>query len=316
MHDRLFESRARWAAAATPDSLLRELAAAAGADRQRYDDCMQSGRTRDKVASSIAEGQKLGFNGTPSFRFTLTAGGDTFTFSGAHPIEKFSEWIDAMLAGNAPPAPASPPEPKMGKLPFWASPEGLAPGPARPGFTMAGDAHKGDPKAALVVVEFSDFQCPSCQRHALDTEPVLDARFIATGRVYWVFKNLPLAIHANAPAAAAAAECAGGQQKFWEMARLLFASSDKWSKGDPDAPIVALAMEAGLSVTDFRKCYEGRAAMERVLKDLYDSNNVATTTPTFILIQDGRGRVLTGAQKTENFGKIIEQALSPTAAQK
>ena len=112
---------------------------------------------------------------------------------------------------------------------------------------MAGDAHKGNPNAELLILEFSDFQCPSCQQHALNTGPVLDDKFVATGQVYWVFENLPLAMHPNAPAAAAAVDCAGGQGRFWEMARLLFSGSATWSEGDPDQAIIALAQDADLS---------------------------------------------------------------------
>ena len=86
---------------------------------------------------------------------------------------------------------------KKFELPFWAKPEGLAPDPKRPGFTVAGDPYKGNPKAKTVLVEFADFQCPSCQKHALTSQPEIDKQFVATGQVMWVFKHFPLREHAQ-----------------------------------------------------------------------------------------------------------------------
>lgn len=304
MHDTLFESRKRWTPATSPDELLAGLAAEAGADVEQYEACKKSGHKKELVDASVTDAQNLGFNGTPSFRFSGGGSKDDYTFSGAHPLSKFEQWLDAMLAGNAPPAPPPP------ELPYWASPEGRAPDPARSGFTLAGDAYKGDPGAPLVVVEFSDFQCPSCRRHALNTEPVLDEKFIASGKVFWIFKNLPLSMHPNAPAAAAAAECAGEQDKFWKMKRLLFEEAEAWTEGAPDEAIVALAGDAGLDTGAFRACFEGRKAMERVLKDIYDSRGVATTTPTFVVIYGGRGRLMKGARQPDEFITYLEKALA------
>ncbi|MEJ2158982.1 MAG: thioredoxin domain-containing protein, partial [Chromatiales bacterium] len=68
MHDKIFESRNRWAQA-SPDDLLPELAASVGADMTAYQACVQSGRQKDRVDAAIAAAQELGFNATPSFRF-------------------------------------------------------------------------------------------------------------------------------------------------------------------------------------------------------------------------------------------------------
>jgi protein-disulfide isomerase len=301
MHDKIFESRNRWAQA-SPDDLLPELAASVGADMTAYQACVQSGRQKDRVDAAIAAAQELGFNATPSFRFQSDLDEENYTFAGAQSIDKFSEWLDAMLAGEPPPVPPPP------ELPFWASEEGLAPDPDRPGFTRAGDAYKGNPDAPLVVVEFSDFQCPSCQRHSLETQPVLDEKFIDTGKVLWVFKNRPLRIHENAPAAAVAAECAGEQGKFWEMAQLLYQNSDAWSEGDPDFPLLAMAEELGLDEIDFRVCFQGRKGLERVLDDIYDGIGIISETPSFVTIYGGRGRLSKGAREPEHFVTYLEKA--------
>ena len=105
--------------------------------------------------------------------------------------------------------------------------EGLVPDSERPGFNIAGDAYKGNIQARLVVVEFSDFQCPSCQRHALEIFPELDKQFIATGQVMWVFKHLSLKIHPYATAA----ECGGDQNQFWAMHHLLYEKTGQLEQG-------------------------------------------------------------------------------------
>jgi protein-disulfide isomerase len=307
MHDVLFESRGRWPQAASTDDLLRELAESVGADMAEYESCTESGRQEANVDASVAAGAALGFNATPSFQF-VSPGGDSYTFAGAFPITKFAEWVDALRVGEPPPTPPPP------ELPYWASEEGLAPDPDRPGFTMAGDPYKGSLEAAVVVVEFSDFQCPSCRRHALDTQPAIDEELIKTGKVRWVFKNLPLAIHANAPAAAAAAECAGDQGRFWEMKRLLFEHSESWSEGDPDPGIISLSADAELDVDRFKSCFNSRNSLERVLPDLYDARGVVSTTPSFITLYGGRGHLLTGTRSAEQHVEYLNKAAQSAAS--
>jgi len=72
---------------------------------------------------------------------------------------------------------------------------------------------KGNRAAPLTMIEFSDYQCPFCARHAQQTLPEIDRYYIATGKVSYVFRDLPLPIHPEAPKAAEAAHCAGDQGK-------------------------------------------------------------------------------------------------------
>ena len=132
---------------------------------------MASGRHEARVQQGAAAAQALGFTGTPTFQFVHQASGKTSTLAGAQPANVFSGWIDALLAGKEPPEAKQTAKPE---LPPWAKPESLAPDPKRPGFTVDGDPYKGNPGAKLVVVEFADFECPSCRRHALETQPALD----------------------------------------------------------------------------------------------------------------------------------------------
>ena len=309
MHAALFKGQQQWARQPDPSAFLAETAKGTGADMAAYEQCLASGRTNALVQQRVAEGKALGFNGTPSFQFIHNASGKTYTLVGAQPVDVFTKWIEALLAGEEPPEPE---KPKPPELPFWAKPEGLAPDPQRPGFTVAGDAYKGNPQAKLVVVEFSDFQCPSCQRHALETQPALDKQFVESGEVLWVVKHFPLRMHPQAPVAAAAAECAGDQGKFWEMHHLLFERMTQWAQDAPDAALVELGEELKLDRMQFTACLTSRKALERVLRDLYDGQGVVRSTPSFILIANGTGSVMRGARSADQFAAILRKRVEKT----
>ena len=107
-----------------------------------------------------------------------------------------------------------------------AAPRGSArpvpPLPKEP-VSIKGAAVKGSPSAKVVVVEFSDYECPYCGRFARDILPELEKRYVATGQVRFAYLQLPLIqIHANAERAALASLCAGQQGKFWPMHDRLF----------------------------------------------------------------------------------------------
>ena len=85
------------------------------------------------------------------------------------------------------------------------------------------DPVKGNPNAPVTVVEFSDFQCPFCSRFFQQTLPLIEENYIDTGKIKFVYKDLPLDnLHPNARAAHIAAECADEQGKFWEYHDVLF----------------------------------------------------------------------------------------------
>ncbi|MGR8940827.1 MAG: DsbA family protein [Gammaproteobacteria bacterium] len=305
LHDALFSQQKAWKEAKDQGKFITQTAKDAGVDMKAYQACMASGRGKSAVEKSVAEGKALGFTGTPTFQFSRKDGDKTYTLSGAQSIAVFSDWTDKLLAGKEPPVP-KPPE-----LPLWSKPEGLAPDPARPGFTVAGDAFKGNPKAALAVIEFTDFECPSCRKHALETQPELDKRYVETDKVLWVSKHFPLKSHPHSAVAAAAAECAGEQNKYWEMHHALFAEQEKWSKDDKPADdrFLAMAEQLGLKMPEFKACFNGRPAMERVLEDVFDAQHVIDQTPTFLLVHAGQGNRIKGALPPEKFAEFIDKFL-------
>jgi protein-disulfide isomerase len=84
--------------------------------------------------------------------------------------------------------------------------------------SLDGAALKGSSSANIAIIEYSDFQCPYCAKFVRDTFPLLNRRYIETGKVLFAFRHLPLDnIHSLAHRAAENAECARQQGKFWEM---------------------------------------------------------------------------------------------------
>lgn len=145
-----------------------------------------------------------------------------------------------------------------------------------------GDAPvKGNPNAKLTLIEFSDYQCPFCRRHAENTLPSLDKEYIATGKVRYVFHDFPLeAIHPQAFKAAEAAHCAGEQQKYWEMHGRLFANQQALAPEKLSEHAQALGLEAAA----FKDCLDSGRYAERVRKDIAEGQKLGITgTPTMLL---------------------------------
>jgi len=76
---------------------------------------------------------------------------------------------------------------------------------------------RGDKDTKLVMIEFSDYQCPFCGKFVRETMPQIQKGYIDTGKIRYVFMDFPLPMHAQAMKASEAALCAGDQDKFWEM---------------------------------------------------------------------------------------------------
>lgn len=167
----------------------------------------------------------------------------------------------------------------------------------------AGRAQSGDPLAArtkgaanapVTVYEMADFQCPACRVFAVTVLPTLEREYVATGKVRWVFINLPLtSIHPNAVAAAEVAMCAGRQGKFWPTHDLLYQRQDAWAKlAQPRDTLVALAQRAGADRAKLLACVNGGTARREIALDAERATRSgARATPSFYI----EGGLLEGA---------------------
>jgi protein-disulfide isomerase len=315
MHDQLFSRQSEWNQVADPTEFLASAAAAAGADSAAYTACMDSGETIANVNDGIAEGQSLGFSGTPSFVFFTDTLPKTYTVVGAYPLDYFRQYIDALLAGEEPPADPQA-QAAAPQLPAWASQEFLASDPDKPGFNLYGDHTLGSDDAKLTIVEFSDMQCPACAEYANLVAPEIFKQFVDTGKVRWVFKHRPLPMHPFAPIGAAATECASDQGQFWEMHDALFADQETWAGTDgtwteaqAEKALVGIAKELGLDDDSFSKCINSRQPLERVLYDLYDAEGVISSTPSFVALYGDQGTLLNGSRSAEEFAQVLNSLI-------
>jgi len=158
---------------------------------------------------------------------------------------------------------------------------------------------RGDDKASITIVEWSDFQCPFCNR----AEPTLAKIKEEYGdKVRFAFKHLPLTIHSKAPGAHAATEAARGQGKFWEMHDMIFENQRDL---DP-ATFERYAAELGLDVDQFKRDVASAEVKDRIAQDMKEAQKLGVSgTPAFFV----NGRFLSGAQPFENFKRLIDSEL-------
>jgi protein-disulfide isomerase len=191
--------------------------------------------------------------------------------------------------------------------------------PANPAVGMtvnvAGKPIRGDKNAKLTLVEFTDYECPFCGRHFRDTAPKILQDYIETGKIRYVFSDLPLSMHSHAKKAAEAALCAGEQGKYWEMHDLLFANQQALDNSN----LIAYATRLGLNVPVFQKAIDSGKYESQVSANAAEADRLGFTgAPSFAigLTQPNDApvkviKVIVGAQSYENFQKEFADALNP-----
>ena len=147
--------------------------------------------------------------------------------------------------------------------------------------SVDGVPFKGNKTARVTLVEFADYQCVFCARFSHETFPQIERDYIATGSVKFVFSNFPLErSHPHAFKAAAAAHCAGEQDKFWEMHRRLFDLQDTRYFNDWSHHAQMLALDS----TKFMQCLDSPATASKVRNELANGKSAGVkVTPTFFL---------------------------------
>lgn len=137
----------------------------------------------------------------------------------------------------------------------------------------------GAQDARLVLIEFSDYQCPYCVRHYTETFKQLERDYIAAGKLRYVVAEMPIAqIHPLASKAAEAARCAREQGKFWEMHGQLFTNArqlEPWS---------AHAEALGLDTGAFQSCLDSGRHLDEITRNAAAAQQSGiSSTPTFLL---------------------------------
>lgn len=172
---------------------------------------------------------------------------------------------------------------------------------------------RGRPEAKLTLIEFSDFQCPFCERFYRDTLPLIDKEYIRTGKVKIIFRDFPIDnIHKDAQKAAEAAQCAGEQGKFWEMHDKLFDNQKALGVNK----LKKYARELQLSADSFDDCLISGKYAEEIQKDLVDGQEAGVEgTPTFFLGYTNKdktiqGKPIRGAMPYNTFKQAIDKLLA------
>lgn len=166
------------------------------------------------------------------------------------------------------------------------------------------DPWTGTDHALITIIEFSDFECPYCQR----TVPILKELLKQyPGKLKLVYRDFPGPNHQQALAAAEAAQCAAEQHRFWDYHDALF--SRQPSEGAWNFSI--LAERLSLSLSPFNACLQTNQYREEVLRDLQDGLTLGvTSTPTFFI----NGRPLIGARPLADFQAIIDLLLKDSGS--
>jgi protein-disulfide isomerase len=188
----------------------------------------------------------------------------------------------ANAAGSGTPAAAQPGQTQRMNVPA----EGPAFGPA---------------DAAVTIIEFSDFECPYCQRWFIETWPQLQKAY--EGKIRLVYRDFPLyGAHPNAEPAAEAAHCAGDQDQYWAFHDRLLSGA-----GLSTQAYLTFAAQLNLDQAKYSDCLNNHTYQKDIQADAsYGSSLGISGTPTFFI----NGIPLVGAQPFSAFKSIIDQELA------
>lgn len=191
-------------------------------------------------------------------------------------------------------APASS-EQSAGETSAWRGPEARGAGPLA----------RGAADAPVVMVMYSEFQCPFCGKFARDTEPELVSRFVDDGTLRIEWRDLPY-LGPESLTAAVAGRAAADQGAFWAFAERLYADQPRPNSGVlTEEHLVGVAESLGLDAERFRTVMQDEATVAAVRADVDEAVGFGVTgTPAFFV----NGELIVGAQPTEVFVDAIERA--------
>ena len=164
----------------------------------------------------------------------------------------------------------------------------------------------GKVDAPVKIIEFADFECPSCAGFSTVTEPDVRTRIIDPGLANLTYYDFPLTQHRNTLAASNAAACADEQGKFWPMHDRIFQGQDEWNSEATDAPKAFLkryAGEVGLDVAKWESCYDARKYHNRISANLAEGlRRGVNSTPTFVI----GNKLYTGMRSYDELKELVD----------
>ena len=293
-HDKLFDLQPK-----LEDADLEGAAKELGLNVDKVKDAIKNAKYKKEIDADADLADDMQASGTPHFFINGRR------LVGAQPYEKFQKIIDEeitkandMLAKGTSHAALYDTMIKDGK----GSPEPEK--KAMPG--VQGAPTRGNKNAKVTIVEFSDFQCPFCQRAE---DAVNEVMKNYGDKINFAWRNLPLPMHADAPLASQAAMEAykqKGPDAFWKMHDLLY-GAQKTPDGLKRESLDKYAQQLNLDMGKWKTALDNQTHKAEVDADAKMGNDIGISgTPAFVI----NGYFLSGAQPYPKFRKLIERALA------
>jgi len=173
---------------------------------------------------------------------------------------------------------------------------------------------RGQAKAPVTLIEYSDFTCGYCLKFFQETWPKIQARYVDTGKVKFIYRDYPRADQGPGVEAAVAARCAGGQGKYWAMHDRLFAEGGRLDK----PTYLRHAGAIGLDTATFERCMKEKSFLGSIFADRDEANRWGFHgTPGFILMRTASeptekepAIAIPGAFPFEMFAEEIDRLLA------
>jgi len=172
---------------------------------------------------------------------------------------------------------------------------------------LAGRPAKGPANAKVTIVEYSDFQCPYCQRGYQTMENQVLKEY--GDKVRFVYKNFPLPMHPWAEPAAVASECAAQQkpEAFWKLYNFYFQNQREITPANLKDKSVEALKDDGIDIAAFTDCFDNKKTLDQVKAEQAEGSSVGVNgTPAFLI----NGRLISGAQPFDNFKAVIDDELA------
>ena len=171
----------------------------------------------------------------------------------------------------------------------------------------------GNPNADIIIMEYSDTECPFCKQFHTTLRRVME-EYGKDGKVAWVYRHFPIdSLHSKARKESEATECAnelGGVEKFWEYTNTLYEVTNSNNSLDP-AELPKIAKTVGLDVKAFNSCLSSGKYADKVEADYQDAVKTGgRATPHSLLIsKDGTKTTVQGAQAYESLKAVLDALL-------
>ncbi len=273
MGEELFATQATWGQeGADFVAEFKTLARDLGLEVARFDACLDGGEAELAVTADVLAGRAANVQSTPNFFV------NDLMLRGAPPAESFDAIIAYAMEGKGGPQPL--PEAATWRI-------------------------RGSPAAPVMLLEFTDYACAECAQHAAQTLPQILDQYVDPGLVMYAVRYL--AGSGASEQAALAAECAGAQDRFWEMHSQLFEAQAEWqAAGDPSALFVDYAADLGADRAAFETCLDEATYEVNVSDDLVAAIVFGVPgAPTFFI----NGRGFRGTAPFDQFKQVLDQFL-------